>query len=147
MTAPFWETKTLAEMTREEWESLCDGCGTCCLVKLEDTDSGAIYFTDVACRLLDEDSCGCGDYANRFAFVPDCIQLTPHNVAEMSWLPKTCAYRLVHEGRKLYDWHPLISGDPASVHRAGISVRGMTVSEDRVPEDELQEHIVRWVDF
>ncbi len=147
MSRPFWETKTLTEMTRREWESLCDGCGTCCLVKLEDVDSGDIFFTNVACRLLDEGTCRCGDYPNRFDTVPDCIQLTPHNVAETDWLPKTCAYRLVHEGRKLPEWHPLISGDPRSVHRAGISVRGMTVSEDKVHDDEMEEHIIRWVDF
>lgn len=142
---PFWRTKTLAEMTDAEWESLCDGCGRCCLNKLEDEDSGRIYFTDVGCRLLDGDSCRCRDYPNRSAQVPDCVRLSPENVPDIAWLPSSCAYRLVAEGRDLYWWHPLISGDPDTVHVAGVSVRGrVSASEADVPEDQLEEHLVNW---
>jgi hypothetical protein len=146
MTAPFWRTKSLEAMNREEWESLCDGCGLCCLVKLEDADSGAIAFTRAACQLLDSDSCRCRDYRNRSSRVPDCVPLTPATLGEIPWLPRTCAYRLLHEGKPLRDWHPLVSGDPESVHRAGISVRGRVISELDVAEDDLEEQIVHWVD-
>src|SRR5688500_10417759 len=115
-------------MNPAEWESLCDGCGRCCLNKLEDFDTAEIVWTDVACRLLDEGTCRCTNYPGRQAEVPDCIQLTPESVRTLSWLPPTCGYRLVEEGRDLYWWHPLVSGDPATVHQAGISVRGRTVS-------------------
>ncbi len=142
---PFWRRKTLAEMTDAEWESLCDGCGKCCLVKLEDEDSGEIYFTDVGCRLLDGTTCRCHDYAGRTAAVDDCVRLRPENVGEINWLPPSCAYRLLAEGRDLYWWHPLVSGDPETVHAAGISVRNrLSASEDAVPEDELQDHVVTW---
>jgi uncharacterized cysteine cluster protein YcgN (CxxCxxCC family) len=145
MTEPFWRRKTLAEMTRKEWESLCDGCGRCCLNKLEEEGTGRIYFTDVGCRLLDGETCRCRDYARRTARVPDCVRLTPKNVGRITWLPPTCAYRLVAEGRDLYWWHPLVSGDPESVHVAGVSVRGrVSASEDDMPEDELEDHIVNW---
>lgn len=145
MTRPFWERKRLDEMTPAEWESLCDGCGRCCLVKLEDDADDRVYFTNVACRLLDCDSCRCRDYTHRMAKVPDCIQLTPETVPEIAWLPDTCAYRLVHEGKKLYSWHPLISGDINSVHSAGISVRGEVISEVEVREEDLEDHIIHWV--
>ena len=145
MTRPFWERKRFDEMTTAEWESLCDGCGRCCLVKLEDEADDQVYFTNVACRLLDCDSCRCRDYDHRLEKVPDCVQLTPETVAELSWLPGTCAYRLLHEGRTLYSWHPLISGDVNSVHRAGISVRGEVVSEVEVREEDLEDHIIHWV--
>lgn len=142
---PFWRRKALAEMTDAEWESLCDGCGKCCLVKLEDEDSGRIYFTDVGCRLLDGDTCRCRDYAHRSEVVDDCVRLTPGNVGEIAWLPPSCAYRLVAEGRDLYWWHPLISGDPETVHAAGISVKGrIAASEEAVSEDDLEDHIVSW---
>ena len=141
---PFWRRKPLEAMSPVEWESLCDGCGRCCLNKLEDWDTGAIAWTDVACRLLDGGTCRCIRYEGRQAEVPDCIQLTPEEVRSISWLPPTCAYRLVAEGRDLYWWHPLLSGDPETVHTAGVSVRGRTVSEELVPEDELEERIVRW---
>ena len=141
---PFWRTKTLAEMNAQEWESLCDGCGRCCLNKLEYEDTGAIAWTDVACRLLDERSCRCTDYAHRHARVPDCLPLTAENVPRLTWLPPSCAYRLVSEGRDLYWWHPLVSGDAASVHAAGISVRGRTVSEEVVPVGDFEEHLVAW---
>ena len=120
---PFWKTKTLAEMTDGEWESLCDGCGRCCLVKLEDEDTAKIYFTDVGCRLLDAQSCRCRDYENRSARVHDCVRLTAKNLGELNWLPPTCAYRLLANGGDLYWWHPLVSGDPETVHAANISVR------------------------
>ena len=144
-TIPFWRRKTLEQMTLSEWESLCDGCGRCCLNKLEEEDTGRIYFTDVACRLLDCTSCRCHDYPHRSAQVADCVQLTPANVREISWLPPTCGYRLVAEGRDLYWWHPLVSGDPETVHLAGVSVRGrVLLSELDVPDDQLEDHIVAW---
>ena len=127
--APFWERKRLDQMTREEWESLCDGCGKCCLMKMEDEDTGEVIPTNIACRLLDLKSCRCGDYRHRRAHVPDCVRLTAATVERFAWLPTTCAYRLLAEGAPLPDWHPLLTGDPNSVHKAGISVRGWTVSE------------------
>jgi uncharacterized cysteine cluster protein YcgN (CxxCxxCC family) len=135
----FWE-KPLADLSREEWEALCDGCGKCCLHKLEDADTGEVHATSVACKLLDTHSARCTNYRGRRAFVPDCIRLSANNVARMGWLPKTCAYRLRAEGKPLFDWHPLISGDPESVHRAGISVRGWTISEGEA--GDLEFHLV-----
>ena len=141
---PFWETKRLDEMSQAEWESLCDGCGRCCLNKLEDWDTGEIAWTNIACTLLDGQSCRCRDYENRQATVPDCIQLTVNKVREIIWLPPTCAYRLVAEGTPLYWWHPLVSGDPETVHAAGISVRGRTVSEDGVDVEDFEDYLVDW---
>jgi uncharacterized protein len=140
MTArPFWEEKSLAAMTPAEWESLCDGCGLCCLVRFEDEISGLVTPTRVACKLLDTEACRCSDYENRRDFVPDCIKLTPENVGRLAWMPKSCAYRRLAEGRGLAPWHPLISGDPESVHRAGVSIRGETISEADLahPDDAL----------
>jgi uncharacterized cysteine cluster protein YcgN (CxxCxxCC family) len=142
----FWETKALHEMTAPEWESLCDGCAKCCLCKLEDADSGTVYYTDVVCRYLNARSCRCRDYANRTVLVPDCVKLTPDNLAAIDWMPSTCAYRLLHEGKPLEEWHPLVSGDPQSVHKAGISVRGRCVSEDNVHPEEVIERVVHWRD-
>ncbi len=139
---PFWRRKTLAEMTRSEWESLCDGCAKCCLDKLQDDDTGEISYTEVACRLLDLGTCRCTDYSNRTRFVPDCVVLTPRSVARLTWLPSTCAYRIVSEGKDLAWWHPLVSGDPESVHRAGVSVRGRAVPE--AVAGDLEDHIVHW---
>ncbi len=139
---PFWRRKTLAEKTRSEWESLCDGCAKCCLDKLQDDDTGEISYTEVACRLLGIGTCRCTDYANRKRFVPDCVVLTPRTVARLTWLPSTCAYRLISEGRDLEWWHPLVSGDPETVHRAGISVRGRAVPE--AVAGDLEDHIVHW---
>jgi uncharacterized cysteine cluster protein YcgN (CxxCxxCC family) len=142
---PFWKRKTLEEMTRAEWESLCDGCGRCCLNKLEEEGTQRIFFTDVACKLLDHDSCRCKDYRNRLKKVPDCVGLTPAEVRELDWLPPTCAYDLLAKGKDLYWWHPLVSGDPETVHSAGISVRGRVgACESQVPDEELENWIVSW---
>ncbi|MEO0797781.1 MAG: YcgN family cysteine cluster protein [Pseudomonadota bacterium] len=140
--AGFWEQKTLGEMTAAEWESLCDGCGRCCLLKVEDEDTGDIYLTGLACALLDLNSCRCRDYPNRQTKVPDCISLTPDAVAELGWLPPTCAYRRVAEGRGLAWWHPLVSGDPETVHTAGISVRGRALSETAYRVARIEDFIV-----
>lgn len=141
MTRPFWETTPLARMSREQWESLCDGCGLCCLVRFEDAESGEIIPTRVHCRLLDAATCRCSDYATRKHHVPDCITLTPRLVARLKWMPKSCAYRRLHEGRGLAEWHPLVSGDPESVHRAGVSVRGQTLSESELDcEEDMVDH-------
>ena len=136
---PFWERKTLDEMTAAEWESLCDGCGLCCLIRYEDEDTGEIIPTRVACKLLDQHLCRCKDYANRKLHVPDCIKLTPGAIESLQWMPKSCAYRRLNEGRSLAAWHPLITGDPESVHRAGVSIRDQTISEAALadPDDAL----------
>ena len=141
MTA-FWE-KPLSALNPDEWEALCDGCGKCCLNKLEDEDTGEVALTRVACRLLDDATCRCAHYDIRHQFVPDCIRLTAATIPRhLYWLPATCAYRLRHFGRPLPDWHPLISGQPDSVHRAGVSVRGLTVSEFDVPDDDWEDHVI-----
>jgi uncharacterized protein len=139
---PFWKAKPLEAMTRDEWESLCDGCGRCCLHKLRDEDSGALAFTTVACRLLDLHSCACSSYADRTCHVPDCVSLTPEALKEIDWLPPSCAYRLVRDGKDLAWWHPLVSGDPNTVHEAGVSARGRAISERRA--GALEAHIVDW---
>ena len=141
--APFWEVKSLGELSEEEWEALCDGCGRCCLLKLEDEDSGEIYLTKLSCRLLDVGTCKCRDYPNRHAMVDDCISIDPGKVATLSWLPATCGYRRVAEGRGLAWWHPLVSGDPNTVHRAGISVRGFARSEDETVSPFLEDFIIQ----
>ncbi len=139
----FWERKRLSDMTRAEWEALCDGCGKCCLNKLEDEDTGEVALTRVACRLLDDSSCRCARYETRHDFVPDCIVLTPKNLSRnLYWMPETCAYKLLYHGQKLADWHPLISGTAESVHDAGVSVRGATLSEFDVHEDDWEDHII-----
>lgn len=141
----FWQAKTLQEMTPSEFEALCDGCGKCCLHKLEDEDNGDVYYTKVACRFLDHDTCKCQTYSNRQQQVPECIVLTPESVKETYWLPETCAYRLIDEKIPLFDWHPLVSGDPDSVHKAGMSVAGKVVHENTVNRDDLEDYVVRWV--
>ena len=141
-TVPFWESKTLAEMSTEEWESLCDGCAKCCRHQLEDNDTGKIYPTRVGCQLLDPHTCRCSDYTRRHETVPDCIRLIPEKMDEYHWLPKTCAYRRIHEGRGLAAWHPLRSGRAESVHEAGISMRDRLISErDLPPQAELQDYL------
>lgn len=144
MDTPFWKTKPLEAMSAAEWESLCDGCGKCCLSKLEDEDTAEIYWTTVACHMLDPQSCRCSDYANRKVHVPDCVQLTPDSVRTLDWLPATCGYRLVAHGQDLYWWHPLLSGSRDTVHEAGISVRGRITAFDRDmrDDDEYFDHVV-----
>lgn len=139
-TEPFWRRKTLAQMTAAEWESLCDGCGQCCLHKLEDARTGDLLLTRVACRLLDVASCRCSNYAQRRRYVPDCIHLTADRIHEFHWLPSTCAYRLLAEGNGLPDWHPLITGTSDSVHQAGISVRAWAISERQA--GSLEDNVV-----
>jgi len=140
----FWQKKTLSEMSHAEWESLCDGCARCCLLKLEDEDTGSVHFTNVSCRLLDTATCRCKDYSNRTARVPGCLSLTPENLRlNLNILPSTCAYKRLYLKQDLPDWHPLMSGQRSTVH-ATASVRGLCLSEDHVHPDQLQQHIVTW---
>ncbi len=142
---PFWHRKSLAEMTNSEWESLCDGCGKCCLNKLEEEETDRTYYTDVGCRLLDGNTCRCRDYANRQELVDDCVRLTPKSLKKITWLPPSCAYVLLSQGKDLYWWHPLVSGDPETVHAAGVSVRGrVRDTEVNVPDADLEDYIVNW---
>jgi uncharacterized cysteine cluster protein YcgN (CxxCxxCC family) len=140
---PYWERKTLGEMTQQEWEDLCDGCGRCCLHKLEDEYSGKIFYTSIACRLLKIGACQCRHYQQRQEHVPDCVVLTPDNLEQLSWMPTSCAYRRIADGRGLAEWHPLISGDPNSVHAAGISVRDLAIPEQDVNEDDAEDYIIQ----
>jgi len=142
----YWRKKTLADMSEREWEALCDGCGKCCIISIEDADDGTLYLTDVSCKLFDTTTCGCGDYVNRKKYVPDCVKLTPKNVAKLDWLPRTCAYRLVSEGKDLYWWHPLVSGDAETVHTSQASVRNKTRREGRLKMAGLIRRITRWPD-
>lgn len=139
---PFWKTIPLEDMTQQQWESLCDGCGLCCLNKLEEEDSGEIHYTRAACKYLDIGNCRCKDYENRQENVPDCVELTPGRLRSLHWLPDSCAYRLVAMEKDLHWWHPLLSGDPETVHQAGISVRGRVVSEDDV--GDLEDFLINW---
>lgn len=139
----FWERTRFDKLNRDEWEALCDGCGKCCLNKLEDEDSGEVALTRVACRLLDDGTCRCTQYDIRHQFVPECIVLSPSNVEEhLYWIPQTCAYRLVYEGRPLPEWHPLISGSPDTVHQAGVSMQNKTVPEFEISDDDWEDHII-----
>ena len=131
-------------MTPEEWESLCDGCALCCLYKLQDEDSGEIYYTDVVCRFLHLKRCRCKVYRERASLMPTCLKLTPDLVNTLAWLPPTCAYRLLREGKPLEWWHPLVSGDPELVHRLNLSIRGRAMSEKFVDMDNLEDHVVDW---
>ena len=143
LRAKYWETVPLKSMTPEEWEALCDGCGKCCLNKIEYEDTGEVDYTRVACKLLDGESCQCSNYAKRRDFVPDCVQLSLKTLPKIAyWLPQTCAYRLLHQGDPLLNWHPLITGDPESTHRAGVSVRGWTIPEYEVDEDDWEDYVI-----
>ena len=139
----YWKTVPMEKMNRQEWEALCDGCGTCCLNKLEDEDTGEVALTNVACRLLDDATCLCSQYDIRHQFVPECIVLTPKTILDnLYWLPQTCAYRLVHEKRPLYDWHPLITGNSETVHLAGVSMQYRTLSEFDIADEDWEDHII-----
>lgn len=141
----FWKKKTLAEMNPEEWEALCDGCARCCLFKLQDDDTGEIFYTNVVCRLLDTYRCTCGNYPQRAKLVPTCLVLDADLVKRLAWMPKTCAYRLLAEGKDLPEWHPLVSGDRNSVHRAGISIRYRVIEEKDADMDNLEDYVVDWL--
>jgi len=141
-TQPFWIEKTLDQMSAAEWESLCDGCARCCLEKLEDSETGEVSYTEIGCGLLDVKACRCTNYRERQRFMPDCERLTPGNIAFLKWMPSTCAYKLLSEGKDLPFWHPLVSGDPDSVHEAGISIRGRAVAA--TDAGDLEDHIVTW---
>ncbi len=144
--ADWWHDKSLAELDDREWEALCDGCAKCCLHKLEDDDTGEVFYTKVRCRYLDEQTCRCTDYTNRSVLVPHCIQLRADEVHTLDWLPSTCAYRLRAHGQPLPQWHPLVSGDANTVHRAGVSIRGRAISDEYIHPDGFDEHIVHWVE-
>lgn len=140
----FWETTKLSEMSKSQWESLCDGCGKCCVIKLQDEDTDEIFSTDVGCKLLDCKTAKCSDYANRKDIVPDCVYLTPGNLAYLTWMPKSCAYRRLYEGQGLPDWHPLLTGSPDSTKAAGHSVAGLIFPEESVEIDDMADHITDW---
>ncbi len=143
--SPFWLVKSLPEMSKDEWEQLCDGCGKCCLQKLEDEDTGDLYYTDIACQYLDQHSCRCKSYESRLEKVESCISLSLQRLDEFSWLPSSCAYRLLLEGKSLPEWHPLVSGESDAVHKANCSVRNKVISENDVPETEWEDHIIEGV--
>ncbi len=143
---PFWQVKNLDEMTEAEWELLCDGCGKCCLVKLEDEDTGEIYHTNVVCKLLDLEACECNNYQHRQYFVDDCLKLIPSNIGELTWLPNSCAYRVIARGEELPPWHHLVTGCREDVHNWGMSVRGWVSSESDVSDRHMQDRIIQWVD-
>ena len=143
---PFWETKSLSEMTRKEWESLCDGCAKCCLHKLEDMDTGEVHYTRVVCQYLDQDKCNCAVYKKRKTLVPDCLVLTTENLEDLDWAPATCAYRLVKEGKPLPDWHPLLTGNRDAIIASDNTVAGKVISEEFVHVDGFEEHLIDWAD-
>lgn len=143
---PWWNSKSLAELSTTEWEALCDGCAKCCLHKLEDEDTGEVYYTKVRCRYLDEEQCRCTDYSRRSIIVPNCIALSVEEVPSYDWLPSTCAYRLRANGEPLPEWHPLVSGNAESVHLAQVSIRGRSVSDEFVHPEGFEEHIIQWVE-
>ncbi len=147
-TIPFWRRKTLDEMNHEEWESLCDHCARCCLHKLEDEESGRVYYTSVVCHLLDFSSGRCSRYSERTNLVPDCITLSTENIPQLEWMPATCAYRLIAQGEELPEWHPLRSGNPDSVTDAGVAVRTWAIPDSDLddPDSELEQHIIEWLE-
>jgi uncharacterized cysteine cluster protein YcgN (CxxCxxCC family) len=145
-TQPFWKTRKLSELTREQWESLCDGCAKCCLIKLEFEDTGELCYTRLVCRYFNERLCRCGCYTERTLKVPTCVRLTSDNLAAVHYMPATCAYRLLSEGKNLPWWHPLVAGSTEAVHEAGVSIRGKVIGEDLVDPDDWEEHIVDWVE-
>jgi len=145
-TEPFWQTKSFSEMSDDEWESLCDRCGRCCVQKMEDEETGEVYYTNLACTLFNQELCVCSDYQNRLSRVPNCLKLERSEVDKVTWLPKSCAYRRLAEGRPLAQWHPLLSGSYQSVVDAGISVKGRVTSEANVPESRWEDHIIHWID-
>ena len=138
----FWETKSLSEMNTQEWESLCDHCARCCLLKLEDIDSGNIFYTNISCKLLNMDKCQCTRYSERSVLVPDCVTLTANEINKLNWMPNSCAYRLLAEGKPLPAWHPLITGTQDSVVEAGISIRSYASSEEDIDEKDIQDYII-----
>lgn len=142
----FWQTKSLEQMNAEEWELLCDGCAKCCLVKLQDSDNDEIFYTNVSCELLDINSCRCGDYTGRHNIVNDCIKLDKENIDALSWLPTSCSYRLVAAGKPLPEWHHLITGSRQTLHSYGASLQGRVISELDVDDDDIEDHIIQWVD-
>jgi len=142
-TMDFWKTKQLAEMTTEEWESLCDNCGKCCLHKLENEDTGKIVFTSVVCNLIDLKTCRCTRYSERTKLVPECLDLKQHDFAEYTWLPATCAYRLLSDGEELPAWHPLVSGSKQSVRNAGVSIQSYAMKESEI--DDIEDHVIKWL--
>ncbi len=138
----FWQTKTLQQMSKSEWESLCDGCGKCCLQKLEDEKDGLVYYTNIICRYMTDD-CQCSEYKDRHELVPNCVWLKPEDVDNFFWLPSTCAYRILSEGRNLPNWHPLACGDPDIIHAVNISVKHLDlVADDQIPEEQWQDHVI-----
>ena len=139
---PFWKRKSLSDLSLDEWESLCDGCGKCCLHKLEDLDNDEIYYTNIACALMDIGTCRCTNYVERTFRVPDCVELTATNLTDIKWLPPTCAYRLIDEGKDLAWWHPLVSGNPDTVHQAHVSAKDRAIPEKKA--GGLEDHIVTW---
>jgi uncharacterized cysteine cluster protein YcgN (CxxCxxCC family) len=142
---PYWERKALHEMSREEWEGLCDGCGKCCLIKLEDEDTSLVHYTSVVCQYLDQAKCRCTVYETRRKLVPTCVVLQPDELDALHWMPSTCAYRLLHEGRKLPVWHPLITGNRRAMAASGNSITpGRVISEEFVHDEDLEDHIVEW---
>ena len=141
---PYWKTKNMAEFSRQEWENLCDGCGKCCCIRLEDEEAQAIYITDVACKLFDSGACQCSDYSNRSKNVPDCVTLTPNNVDQLHWMPETCAYKLVANGKELPDYHHLVSGSRETIHEVGMSVQNAVQSETDIDDEDIPSHIVIW---
>ncbi|PIP01825.1 MAG: hypothetical protein COW18_14515 [Zetaproteobacteria bacterium CG12_big_fil_rev_8_21_14_0_65_54_13] len=138
----FWKEKAMSEMSDDEWESLCDGCGRCCVWKFEDEDTAEILYTDIRCQQFNESTCRCTDYPQRTTIEPECMDIRALEEKQFAWLPESCAYRLLHEGKPLFDWHPLISGDKQSVHTAGISLQHKTTSPEGITEEDIIRHII-----